>query len=98
MPLSDEEIEAIDETMYAQEVPKGTLLLKAGQVSNNTYFVLSGIVRLYYLIDDVEKTSDFFCDEQWVVSLNNINPSLPASYFLECCTDCSLLVGNSQKG
>ena len=96
--LSNEEVEAIDETMRFQEYEKGTVLLKEAQISTDTFFVLEGIVRQYYLIDGVEKTSDFFSDEQWVVSLNHINPNNPSPYFLECCTDCSLLIGNSQKG
>jgi CRP-like cAMP-binding protein len=98
MPLSEEEIEAIDETMHVQHYKKGTVLLKAEQISSEVYFVLEGIVRQYYLIDGEEKTSDFFADEQWVVSLNSINPNNPSTHYLECCIDCSLLVGNSQKG
>ena len=97
-PLSPEEVEAIDETMRFQEYGRGAILLKEAQISSDTYFILEGIVRQYYLIDGVEKTTDFFSDEQWVVSLNHINPNNPSPYYLECCTDCSLLVGNSQKG
>lgn len=98
MPLSEEEVEAIDETMHVQHYEKGTVLLKPGQISSEAYFVLEGLVRQYYLIDGVEKTSDFFSDEQWVVSLNNIHPTNPSTHYLECCTDCSLVVGNSRKG
>lgn len=97
-PLSNEEVEAIDETIRFQQYGRGTVLLKEAQISSDTFFVLEGIVRQYYLIDGVEKTSDFFSDEQWVISLTHINPNNPSPYFLECCTDCSLLVGNSKKG
>ena len=93
--LSSEEIEAIDETMRCQQYASGTVLLREAQISSNTYFVLEGIVRQYYLIDGVEKTSDFFSDEQWVISLNHINPNNSSPYHLECCTDCSLLIGDS---
>ena len=98
MPLSADEIEAIDETMSVQLYKKGDLLLKENQVSSEAYFVLDGIVRQYFLIDGDEKTTDFFVDEQWVVSLNNINPDKPSTHYLECCIDCTLLVGNSNKG
>lgn len=97
-PLSREEVEAIDETMRFQQFERGTILLKEAQISSNTYFVLEGIVRQYYLIDGVEKTTDFYSDEQWVVSLNHIKPNNPSPYYMECCTDCSLLIGDSQKG
>lgn len=98
LPLSEEEIAAIDETMTVEQFAKGTILLREGQTSTAAYFVLEGIVRLYYLVDGEEKTSDFFADGQWVVSLTNINPNTPSTHYLECSTACSLLVGNSQKG
>lgn len=97
-PLTDKEIEAIDETMTIEDLKKGTVLLKEGQTSTKAYFVLEGIIRQYYLIDGEEKTTDFFTDEQWVVSLNNINMNSPSTHYLECCTDCSVLIGNSEKG
>lgn len=96
--LSAEEIAAIDKTMRVENFKKGTILLREGQQSSDVFFVLEGIVRLYFLTDGVEKTSDFFTEEQWVSSSNTISPDLPSKHFLECATDCKLLVGNSRKG
>lgn len=97
-PLTGKEIEAIDETMTIEDLKKDTILLKEGQTSTKAYFVLEGIIRQYYLIDGQEKTTDFFSDEQWVVSLNSIDLNSPSTHYLECCTDCSVLIGNSEKG
>ena len=97
-PLLENEIEAIDETMFIKHFKKGTVLLKEGQTSTEAYFVLDGIIRQYYLIDGEEKTTDFFVDEQWVVSLNTIKLNSPSMHYLECCTDCSVLMGDSEKG
>ncbi|MFZ4107220.1 Crp/Fnr family transcriptional regulator [Flavobacterium sp.] len=97
-PLSDEEIKAIDETMSIQHFKKDTILLEEGQTSTDVYFFLEGIIRQYYLIDGEEKTTNFYADEQWVVSLNRINLNNPSTHYLECCTDCSVLTGNSKKG
>jgi len=97
-PLLENEIEAIDETMTIKHFKKGTVLLKEGQTSTEAYFVLDRIIRQYYLIDGEEKTTDFFVDEQWVVSLNTINLKSPSMHYIECCTDCSVLMGDSQKG
>ena len=98
MPLTDEEANAIAATMNIQHYKKGTLLLKEGQISTEAYFVLEGCVRQYYLIDGEEKTNNFFTEEQWVVSINNINPQAPAKHYLACCEDSVLVVGNSEKG
>lgn len=96
--LSEAEIVAIDETMTVKNFKKGSILLKEGQLSKDVFFVLNGIVRQYYLADAVEKTSDFFTDGQWVLSANNVVKGFVSNNYLECCTDCTLVVGDSEKG
>jgi CRP-like cAMP-binding protein len=76
MPLSQEEIEAIVETMNIQYYKKGTVLLKEGQISTEVYFVLEGCVRQFYLVDGDEKTNNFFTEEQWVISMNSFSQTV----------------------
>ncbi len=97
MPLSQEEIEAIVETMTITPYKKGTVLLKEGQISTEVYFVLEGCVRQYYLVGGVEKTHNFFTDEQWVISMNSFSQRKPSYHFLDCCIDSVLVVGNREK-
>jgi CRP-like cAMP-binding protein len=97
MPLSEEEITAIVETMNVTDYKKGTVLLKEGQISTEVYFVLEGCVRQYYLIDGAEKTNNFFTDEQWVISMNSFSQHAPSTHYLDCCMDSSLVVGNREK-
>lgn len=97
MPLTAEETAAIAETILIKQVKKGTVLLREGEVSQEAYFVLSGCVRQFYLVNGVEKTSNFFTAEQWVVSMQSFGQNKPANHFLDCCTDCSLVVGNREK-
>lgn len=97
MPLSEEEINGIVETMTIKNYKKGTVLLKEGQISTEVYFVLEGCVRQYYLVDGVEKTNNFFTEEQWVISMNSFGQNKPSNHYLDCCMDCSLVVGNREK-
>ncbi len=97
MPLSDEEIKAIVETMNIQQYKKGSILLTEGQVSTEVYFVLEGCVRQYYLVEGEEKTTNFFTEEQWVISLNSFNQNVASNHYLACSEDSSLVVGNSKK-
>ncbi len=97
MPLSQEEIEAIVETMTIKQYKKGTVLLKEGQISTEAYFVLEGCVRQYYLVDGDEKTANFFTEEQWVISMQSFGEQKPSNHYLDCCMDCSLVVGNRDK-
>lgn len=39
---------------------RGTTLLREGQNSNESYFVLKGGIQTYYMIDGVEKTTPFY--------------------------------------
>ncbi|MFV8341044.1 Crp/Fnr family transcriptional regulator [Flavobacterium sp. XS2P39] len=97
MPLSNEEVAAIVETMNVKQYKKGTILLKEGQVSSEVYFVLEGCIRQYYLVDGEEKTGNFFTEEQWVVNVNNFGKIIPSPFYLECCVDSSVVVGSRQK-
>lgn len=97
MPLSEEEIIAIAETMSIRHYKKGTVLLKEGQTSTEVYFVLEGCVRQFYLVDGDEKTNNFFTAEQWVISMNSFNQNAPSNHFLDCCMYSALVVGNSEK-
>ena len=97
MPLTQEEIEAIVETMTIKQYKKGTVLLKEGQISTEVYFVLEGCVRQYYLVEGEEKTNNFFTEEQWVISMNSFSQNSPSNHFLDCCMESSLVVGNREK-
>ncbi len=88
MPLSKEEIEGIVATMTIREYKKGTVLLKEGQISTEAYFVLDGCVRQFYVVDGEEKTSNFFTEEQWVISLNSFRLQQPSNHYLDCCIGC----------
>ncbi len=96
--LSTEEIFAIDETMEEKRFKKGEILIREGQISSQVFFVLDGLVRQYYLVAGEEKTLDFFEEGRWVLSATNVAPTMPSPHFLECSTDCVLLVGSSVKG
>lgn len=97
MPLTHEESAAIAETMLIQEYKKGSILLREGQISKEAYFVIKGCVRQYYLVDGEEKTNNFFTEEQWVVAIKSFSQNTPSTYYLDCCEDSHLVVGNRQK-
>ncbi|MCP1384717.1 Crp/Fnr family transcriptional regulator [Runella salmonicolor] len=83
--------------MIIKNLPKGHLLLKEGQYNNDTYFILEGLVRQYKLIDGNEITTNFFSEEQWIISLENFKVKTPSKYNLICVEDTCLVIGNEQK-
>jgi CRP-like cAMP-binding protein len=74
---------------------KGTVLLKEGELSNECYFVLKGCLRIFYLVEGEEKTTEFYTE------LEGINPHCvvnkkPSTYYIACVDDCILTVGNPE--
>ena len=64
MPITKEEADAIAATMVIKNYKKGDILLKAGQISTEAYFVVEGCVRQYFINDGEEKTTNLFNKEQ----------------------------------
>ncbi|HLP54735.1 MAG TPA: Crp/Fnr family transcriptional regulator [Fluviicola sp.] len=96
-PLSEAEIKAIESAMSITTYPKGTLLLKEGQQSVDSYFILEGCIREYLMIDGEEKTTNFFTEEQWVISTNNFTSNDTPQHYLVCAEDTALVAGNEQQ-
>lgn len=93
-PLSKAESEAIEESMCIKTFKKGDFLLKAGRLSTDTYFIMEGCVREYIMVDGEEKTTNFFTEEQWVISLNNFSLPNTSENNLVCVEDTTVSVGN----
>lgn len=96
-PLSKEESDAIAQTMQTKTFEKGVHLLKEGQKSSKTYFILKGCVREYILTDGEEKTTNFFTEEQWAISLNGFTPENSATHNWVCVEDTTVVIGDEEQ-
>lgn len=96
-PLSKEEAKTILDNMSIKTFKKGEYLLKEGQMTLDTFFILKGCVREYMNVDGEEKTSNFFTEEQWVISMNNFNANQTSIHNLECLEDTVVSVGNEEQ-
>lgn len=96
-PLTASEIKGIEDSMRVTSFKKGTVLLKEGQISVDTYFILEGCIREFIYVDGEEKTTNFFTEEQWVISLNNFGPQNPNVHHLICVEDTTVSVGNEKE-
>jgi signal-transduction protein with cAMP-binding, CBS, and nucleotidyltransferase domain len=93
MPLEEEEKAAITELALFRNYKKGAVLLREGQMVLEGFFVISGCVRRYYIIDGEEKTTAFFTEFESVTATPTIE-SEPAEYYLACVEDSLLIVSN----
>lgn len=62
--LTDEEINFAMGFFIPEEIKKGTIYLKEGQVSNKVSFVEKGLFRLFYQLNGEEKIMLFFSEFQ----------------------------------
>ncbi len=91
--LTDEEKHVLLSLNIFHTVPKGTLLLKEGQSSKESYFVLKGCIRTYYMIDGEEKTTAFYT-EMDALTPHCVITKTPSDYFISCVEDCILSISN----
>ncbi|NOT74970.1 MAG: Crp/Fnr family transcriptional regulator [Cyclobacteriaceae bacterium] len=92
--LTDEERNAIVSLDIFRSVKKGTILLNEGQISKDSYFVLKGCLRKYYIIDEEEKTTAFFT-EMDALTPHCVTSSTPSEYYIGCIEDTILLISDS---
>jgi CRP-like cAMP-binding protein len=95
--LTEDEKNAILSLDLFRSVKKGTALLKEGQKSKDSYFVLKGCIRVYYIRDGEEKTTAFYTEMDALTPHCVINKT-PSDYFISCVEDSILLVSNSDMG
>jgi CRP-like cAMP-binding protein len=92
--LTADEKDALLSLDLFHPVKKGTVLLKEGQHSKESYFVIKGCIRTYYIIDGEEKTTAFYTE------LNALTPpcvvnNTPSDYFISCVEDSILLISHA---
>ncbi len=92
--LTEDEKNAILSLDLFRSVKKGTTLLEEGQKSKDSYFVLKGCIRTYYVIDGEEKTTAFYTEMDALTPHCVIN-KVPSEYFISCVEDTILTVSDA---
>lgn len=92
--LTEDEKNAIVSLDIFRSVKKGTTLLEAGQKSKDSYFILNGCIRTYYVLDGEEKTTAFYTEMDALTPPCVISKT-PSEYYISCIEDTILTVSNS---
>lgn len=87
IPLSEGLKEALQERMHMHTFKKGSLIHSADQICRESYFIRSGILRLYFLKDGKE-VSEFFCSEkEWINSPQSFMMQEIDEYYIDAIED-----------
>jgi len=92
LTLTDEETLVVTQCIPIHKFSKGHILLREGQVSNESYFNIQGLVRKYYMVDGEEKTTEFYVEQDAISSLQSYHLKIPSNHYLECIEDCRLAI------
>ena len=87
--------QAITESASIKSFQKGTLLLKEGDFSNECYFILKGCIRVFFIKDGEEKTTEFYTEGQAAIASCFGKKTLSEQY-LECIEETIASVGNPE--
>ena len=91
----DEEQEML-RLLSVRRISKGEPLLAAGQQSKAFYYLIKGCVRMYYLVDGIEKNTFFYTEGQFVSSYESFVRGSPARHYISCLEDCELVIIDQQ--
>jgi CRP-like cAMP-binding protein len=95
--FNQDEINAIIGNTAVESIKKGTIVLKEGKVSTNCYFVLSGCIRQYQIVNGEDKTTAFFTEGQVIISYSSYLDSSPCQYNFSCLEDSILAIGTREQ-
>ena len=92
--LTEEEREAMLDLDIFRTVKKGTVLLSEGQKTKESFFVLKGCIRTYYIKEGEEKTTAFYTEMEALTPPCVITKT-PSDFYISCVEDCILTVSNT---
>lgn len=93
--LSEEEKNIIIDLAFFTSLKKGAILLKEGQLSKDSYFVVKGCIRCYYIVDGEEKTTAFYSEGESLTPPGALS-NKPSEYYISCLEDTVLSAGDAE--
>jgi CRP-like cAMP-binding protein len=87
VPLDITTESILREKFKVEKLTKGQILLKENSVCNKVWFIETGVIRQYMLIDGVEITKWFYTDNEWVTSHYSYFEQKPSFEYLHAYED-----------
>lgn len=95
--LTPQEERVILDSMHIRAYRKGEFLVHEGEPKSDTFFVLDGVVREFKTVNGDEVTTNFYSEEQWIISAAGLSESPVSQVGLICAEDVSIVIGNEKK-
>jgi CRP-like cAMP-binding protein len=90
--FTESEKQMLEDAFTFRQVPKRFKLTEEGKIAKELYFILKGLVRLYYTKDGVDITGFIFRESLFASSYDSFLGQVPSIQTLETLEDSHLLV------
>ena len=78
-------------------IKKGRLLHRPNRICEHTYFINSGLLRVFYKKDEKEITDNFSAENEWITSVYSFMKNVPDNCYFEALEDSSLVSINIEQ-
>ncbi|WP_117885482.1 Crp/Fnr family transcriptional regulator [Aureibaculum luteum] len=95
--LTHEEKQGIVEAFPIKTYPKGTILLKEGQIAKDAFSVIKGCIREFTNEDGNENTTNFYTEFQSAVNFDSMANSKPSKCYFMCTEETTVAILNAEK-
>ncbi len=83
IPLTDSDWAFVQAAFVEKQFPKKTVLVSAGAIVREVYFVVGGCLRLYYEKDGTDISAYFFTEGQFAGAYDSFITHTPSPHFVE---------------
>ena len=78
----------------AEIVKKGKFIHRPNRVCDKTYFISSGLIRIYYEKGEKEVTDNFAAENEWITSIYSFMKNVPDNCYIQTLEDSELIAIN----
>jgi CRP-like cAMP-binding protein len=89
--LEKQESDFFQTLITRKTLKKKQILLRSGDSCTSIYFINSGCLRYFYLVDGEEKTAQFFFENGWYTDYESFLSGDPTENFVDAIEDSELL-------
>jgi len=88
--LTESEWKNFNVKLHRKEFKAKTLIIKEGSIAHNLYFIESGLLRTYHLLDGKEINTYFACDKQFISTFSSFISQTASFEILEAIEDSNV--------
>ncbi|MCL6460810.1 MAG: Crp/Fnr family transcriptional regulator [Flavobacterium micromati] len=92
IPLTNEELDIIDNYCELRFLKKKEFLLQGGKVCDFIGFIVDGTIRHFHIKDGVEKTCDISFENSWVTDFQSFTQNINCIINLQAIEDTNVII------